>query len=264
MKGLIHFPVWMKFAVFVHWTPKRIRVISHGTVPLLLLCTLPPISHFEQSHQLLHPKVTAHTQYIPYTLQSVMESKRKKIFKFHLSIFPKHTFWEPKVKVPWNYPNEFSHPFLLSLSHTLSFSYLLILCWSEIVHTIWERGKHQWTCFRQMWNISLTKYCECCHPKTTIKISHKHPPTHLSICWGIHTFLADTSAPCWRSVFTHTTDPLWAAKWRGVWGIKEMIWKKWMNSFSHYWRVSFSLSHSLSLILSLSLSLSLFSHVLKE
>ena len=45
--------------------------------------SLSPIIHLWQSHQLLHPKVTSHTQYVHSMLPSVMKSKIKRIYKFH-------------------------------------------------------------------------------------------------------------------------------------------------------------------------------------
>ena len=66
------------------------------------------ISHLWQSHQLLHPKVTEHTQYVPPLLHGVMESKIKEIFKFHLSNSQKKTYiLRNQVKVTSKYPNEF-------------------------------------------------------------------------------------------------------------------------------------------------------------
>ena len=68
------------------------------------------LSHFWQSHQLLHSKVTAHTQYAHYALHGVMVSKIKEIFKFHLSYFPKTYILRNLVTKPKShqkYPNEF-------------------------------------------------------------------------------------------------------------------------------------------------------------
>ena len=60
-------------------------------------------SHFWRSHQLLYPKVTAHTQYVHSMLHSAMESKIKRFSNFISQILQKHTPWETKSK----YPNEF-------------------------------------------------------------------------------------------------------------------------------------------------------------
>ena len=58
-------------------------------------------------HQLLKPKVTAHTQFAQFLTQVVRESKIKDIFKFHLSNSPKTYLLRNQVKVTSKYPNEF-------------------------------------------------------------------------------------------------------------------------------------------------------------
>ena len=102
------------------------------------------ISRISHSHQLLHPKVTANTQYVHLMLHSVMESKIKTFSKFHLSNSPKTHPLINQIKVTSKYPNEFVRlqsfkPEYLSLPLFLPLRSLR--SWSEIVYTPWKKGK---------------------------------------------------------------------------------------------------------------------------
>ena len=67
------------------------------------------------------------------------------------------------------------------------------------------------------------------HTQTNTRQQITLNPTHLFFCgMSSHTLsfltvLAATSAPCHRSAFTHSKDPLLAAWWRGVWEKEERI-----------------------------------------
>ena len=106
------------------WHPKRNTNISHLFAQLLYypvsltvspslilipsltfsILYLPHISHFWQSHQLLHPKVTVHTQYVHSMLPSARESKMNIFSYFNFHITPQHTSWENKSKSHQNIP----------------------------------------------------------------------------------------------------------------------------------------------------------------
>ena len=82
-------------------------------------------SHFCYSHQLLHPKVTAHTQYVLQLLPYVMESKIKRFQISSLKFPPKYTSWKTKSKSHQNIPMNLWDSNLSK--QTLSLSYLLPL-----------------------------------------------------------------------------------------------------------------------------------------
>ena len=117
---------------------------------------------------------------------------------------------------------------------------------------------------REMRKVNLTVHWICGHtptPKqTSVSKSHKSPASLLLYEAITHTHslltsLADTSAPCLMSMFTHSTDPSLAALWRGVWGKEENVQNKKNERILS--PIPFSLSLSLlSITFPFSLSLS--------
>ena len=91
----------------------------------LYFTSLSLISHLWQSHQLLHPKVTAHTQYFHSMLNCVMESKTKRFSNF-ISQIPQN--------IHSKYPNDFVRlqSFKASLFSSLSSSLRSLRSWSEM------------------------------------------------------------------------------------------------------------------------------------
>ena len=152
---MIHIPKEIQISV-IHSSSNTHSPVSLTVSPSLLLIhsltlflfsSLSLFSHFWQSHQLLHPKVTANTQYVPNLLHSVMESKIKTFSNIISQIPPKHTSWETKVKVTSKYPNEFVR---LQSFKTDSHSLLLFLplsdLWGAGVKLYippWKQGKSQ-------------------------------------------------------------------------------------------------------------------------
>ena len=106
-----HIPIEIKISV-IHSSSQTHSLVSHTVSPSLLLINsltlyifhLSLNSHFWQSHQLLHPKVTAHTHYVHSMLHCVMESEIKRFSNVISQIPPKHTSWEIKSKSHQNIP----------------------------------------------------------------------------------------------------------------------------------------------------------------
>ena len=94
--GKLEWPnIWNQNNDKYQWSIPHLIHITHSQS--LYFSSLSLISQFWQSHQLLHPKVTANTQRVQTKLPCVMESKMKKFSDFISRFHPKQTSWEIKL-----------------------------------------------------------------------------------------------------------------------------------------------------------------------
>ena len=106
----------------------------------LYFSSLSLISHLWQSHQLLHPKVTAHTQYVLDMLPCVMESKIKRFSNFISQISQTYPL-RNQVKVTSKYPNELVRLQSFNADSLFLSFFLSQRSWNEFENTPWKKMK---------------------------------------------------------------------------------------------------------------------------